>query len=160
METVAVYEEHPIRVYGLQLRLGLMLFSAVWPTDRAGACGAFLSSMQSLVKPVFSNHRLGGKDWEVTLCIPGEMEPDLYTVWEKSGPGFLRAARPVSLVHLQGPHFGDRYGIVSEAFAALDEAGAPALAASAVVHSVFLALEPDKAEAALKALGKRFCAAG
>ena len=160
METVAVYEEHPIRVYGLKLRHRLMLFSAMWPLDGAGACGAFLGAVQGSAAPVFSNHRLGGGGWEITLCLPDEMEAELVALWEKSGPGSLRSARPVSLVHLQGPHFGDRYGVLSEALAALEEAGAPPLATSAVVHSVFLALEPARAEAALSALGKRFCAAG
>jgi aspartokinase len=53
---------------------------------------------------------------------------------------------------MNGPHFGDRYGIVSDLFTALDSAQIELLGLSCSIHSVTGALPGDKIHAALEAI--------
>ena len=61
---------------------------------------------------------------------------------------------------MQGPHFGDRWGLASEALGGLESAGVEPLCAIGVTHTLQVTLAPDKGEAALEGLGQGFCAPG
>jgi hypothetical protein len=62
----------------------------------------------------------------------------------------------VSLINLQGPHFGDRPGIAAEALNGLTGFQVEPLAMSGVVHSLFLAVGKGAEQAALAGLATRF----
>ena len=156
METVAVYAEHPIRVYGLKAEPGLCLVSAEsaaggW-SETAAALAKFEGSLQ--IKYI-------GTEWEAErvifrACLPSLQAARLEGVFKEAGLALTGQARKVHLIHLQGPHFGDRYGLAAAALGSLEEAGLEPLAVGGAVHSLFLAVQPADSEATLKALAKNF----
>ena len=97
---------------------------------------------------------------EASFCLGGDQTDRLRQVLTAAGLQPGDTAQAVSLIHLQGPHFGDRFGIASEAMAGLREAGVIPLGFSAVVHSLFIIIRPQDAEAAVGGLAKRFQAPG
>ncbi len=132
-ETVAVYAERPVRCYGLAAQPGYFLARGAAPRPAAGGPG----------RPAGFCFALAGADGlRFTCCLR---------------PGSAGGGTPASLIHLQGPHFGDRWGIAHAACSGLEQAGVRPLAAAGAAHSLFLAVPPDSAEEALAGLGRFFC---
>lgn len=132
-ETVAMYAEHPVRCYGLSVLPGYVLSCGEAPRPAAAGPG----------RPAGFAFALDGADGlRFTLCM-------------RPGPGCDGA--PASLIHLQGPHYGDRWGIAHAACRGLDEAGVRPLAAAGAAHSFFLAVSPEEADNALTGLARYFC---
>jgi hypothetical protein len=159
-ETIAVYREDPIRTYGLQAQAGLAwLRAACAGPDLERALGA-AQDLEACPRPLHVQLRLGGDGLELAACLAAEEAPGLARDLARCGLALAEPPRPASLVHLQGPHFGDRHGIAAAALDSLAEAGLTPLSLAGVVHSLFLVLEPDQARAALAALSRRFRAPG
>jgi aspartokinase len=60
------------------------------------------------------------------------------------------------MVHFQGPHFGDRYGIADAAFRALTEGDLSPLAVSCSGASIYLVFRQGEAGEAVRLLEKVF----
>jgi hypothetical protein len=88
-------------------------------------------------------------------CLPPEPARRLAEALAGHG-GTVPEPREAALIHLQGPHFGDRYGIAAAALDGLAAAGVAPLAVSGMVHSLFAAVAPDQTAAALEGLGAQF----
>lgn len=162
-QTIAVYREDPIRTYGLQVRDGLVWLMATCPgpdlARMARSLGA-APALEACPRPLHVQLRLGDGGLELAVCLAAEEAPELVHHLAQCGLTLAGPPRPASLVHLQGPHFGDRHGIAAAALDSLAEAGLTPLCLAGVVHSLFLVLEPDQAPDALVALGRRFSAPG
>ena len=156
-QTVAVYAEDPVRTYGLKVRKSLGLVSALCPGDRLESLAEALCPEPGPTQTAWCAASSQGDKWRLTACLPWETIDRISHELLKAGLGAPEPASLVSLIHLQGPHFGDRYGILAAALGALDEARVPPLAICAVVHSVFLSFRPGQGEGALTALRARFC---
>lgn len=159
-ETIAVFREDPIRTYGLQAQSGLVWLTAACPGPDLAPALAAAQALEVCPRPLHVQLRLGGEGLELAACLAAGEAPELVQGLEGCGLALAHPPRPASLVHLQGPHFGDRHGIAAAALACLAEAGLTPLSLAGVVHSLFLVLEPDQAAEALTALGRRFCAPG
>ncbi|MCA1988315.1 MAG: hypothetical protein LDL07_04090, partial [Desulfarculus sp.] len=109
-------------------------------------------------RPLHLRLGLGDEGLELAACLAAGEALELARDLARCGITLAGPPRPASLVHLQGPHFGDRHGIFAAALESLAEAGSTPFCLAGVVHSLFLVLEPDQAPAALAALGRRFCA--
>ncbi len=155
METLAVYEEHPIRTYGLKAQEGLCWLNAGRPLAGLGDFQDW-GLWEGCPRPVFLAASLGEGRLRLGLCLAQADLPALSRALAGAGLTAEAPARPVSLIHLQGPHFGDRYGIAAAALAGLAQAGVTPLGLGAVVHSLFLVVEPDQATTALEALSTAF----
>jgi hypothetical protein len=152
-ETVAVYSERPVSCYGLKAEQGLELWQArpkarEWAASALALTGCEPSPGLSFMSVYWLNDSCS-----LSICLPPDQASLLAEASALSGTG----PRPVNLIHLQGPHFGDRPGIAAQALQGLDEAEVDPLAISGVVHSLFLAVEPQNAQAALSGLACRFC---
>jgi hypothetical protein len=57
---------------------------------------------------------------------------------------------------MNGPHFGDRYGIISELLKSLDEVQVELLGLSCSIHTISGVLSADKIHPAIEAIQKCF----
>jgi hypothetical protein len=153
-ETVAVYAERPVRCYGL-MSLPAALVRARLEAGALAAAAAELAAAEPALKLACLSAAWEDGAAALSACLPPEPAQRLAGVLAAHG-GEVEGPREASLIHLQGPHFGDRYGIAAAALDGLAAAGAAPLALSGMVHSLFVAVEPARAAAALEGLGGQF----
>ena len=156
MEIIAVYYEYPVKTYGVKLTGGFCMVEAQLSTGWSPEILASLARRESLPGLVFSSvlpGRNGGQ--ALHFCLPEEDGPRLADMLAELPAEGIRQT-PAGLIHLQGPHFGDRFGIAALVLEALEEAGVKPLSLAGVVHSLFLALAPGDGPAALRTLAGHF----
>jgi len=146
METIAVYWEAKIRTYGFHLSEGLRLCQiGVAPAD-LGLWGQALHSMADH-GPAFQLVWAQSGPWDQVrfflLCDNNH--------WSRVNP-FLEgqtrlgiaietsAPSRVDLLFFQGPHYGDRYGVLDFALAPLVQAQVPLLAVACSVATIYLVM--------------------
>ncbi|MFZ7112949.1 MAG: hypothetical protein ACOWYE_14790 [Desulfatiglandales bacterium] len=157
MDTIAVYFEKRVKTYGFLVSQDLsMVVFHIRPE--------FLAEWSEKIrtwKDAGINFRLvltqRSSDEEVLFLLVLESRYQAYlfgcagvSVHQNRGK-FVRADSPVEMIHFQGPHFGDRYGILDIALDALSRGGIPVLAAACTGASISLIL-PEKAAEPAKAL--------
>ena len=141
METIAVYWEPIIRTYGFQVQEGLVLSRLRLPVDSLGQWGHALKEMAD-PGPEF---RLVWAQADDAMHLTVYMLSDrihwcmLQSVWPAPGD---QGNERVDLVFFQGPHFGDRYGIMDFTYKALALEKVPLLAAACSVATIYLVLPP------------------
>lgn len=158
METVAVYSERPVRTYGLKVEEDYVLLSVPCPTGREEVFLGVVESLDPAPELAVAGAVAGQGGLELAVCLP---RADAYRVGQALAYTALKLASPpapVCLIHLQGPHFGDRYGIAAEAMNGLAEAAVTPLMLVGLVHSLYVVVAPGEAKRALKGLGERFAA--
>ncbi|WP_156360560.1 hypothetical protein [Dethiosulfatarculus sandiegensis] len=148
------YAEKPIMVYHLDPETGTALLSGICeePLDAFACVKGELTA-----RTVFFSGFKDNGCFRFLACAPFQDLHLLQNEFKDSGLLPEENPQPVSLFHLQGPHFGDRPGIASTAFAALEQVGVRPLAFAAVMHSLFLFINPQKTSHALKGLSHYFC---
>ncbi|MCF8035023.1 MAG: hypothetical protein K9K66_17205 [Desulfarculaceae bacterium] len=157
MEIVAVYLEKPIKTYGMRAKEGLALLPVSCPADGLdGLCEALAESSTELgVELCAAPGGESGGAWRV--CLPAERAPQLTELAARAG-GEAGPGRAVSLLNLQGPHFGDRWGIASQALAALGKAGVEPCLVLGVTHTLQLVLPAEETGRALEEIKQLFSA--
>ncbi len=158
-ETVAVYEERPVRTYGIAARGELMLWLARCREGDPAPARALAACRPAPPLWVLAA-RPAGEDCRLAFCLPADRVEEFAALAAAAGLGALGAPRPACLIHLQGPHFGDRYGILAEALEGLAGQGVRPLFVQAAVHSIYILVAPGQARAALAGLAGRFTAPG
>ncbi len=151
METVAVFDEHPIQTYGLLLRKDMVLVKCRGRRPRLQVLAAARPALEIAACAAAWEEDC----WHLDLCLPARMLPRLGRL---AGPAGLESdsPRPVGLLVLQGPHFGDRPGIAAAALAGLARAGVEPLFMQGAVHSLLAAVDPARAGRAREGLGAYF----
>ena len=91
----------------------------------------------------------------LTICLPVDQAPRLDEALEATG-GPAQGIEEVIFVNLQGPHFGDRWGIAKEALVALEESRVEPKALLGVTHTLQLILNPATSQEALAGLENHF----
>jgi len=161
LETIAIYWENRVKTYGFQIKQNLSLHHLVLPPAAVSQWSALLLSakkdiifemvlLQANAAPAFDLYLLLQKKWENHLAalrermgenIPG-IDCDTYS--------------PVELLHFQGPHFGDRYGIADKVFGSLSQESVPVLAMGCTAASVYIIFPEHEAPRAEKVLADVF----
>jgi hypothetical protein len=153
METIAIYRESVISTYGFNLLERLILVHVEVTSGQLSRWGAFLQDIAH--EPAF---RLV---WSQS-CRPDSIKFYLLCddkQWHKLNPLLIRCTQDkivtwrrcteaVDLLFFQGPHFGDRYGIMDFAQKALIEKQIPLLAAVCSVATIYLILPGGRGETA------------
>lgn len=159
MDTVAVYFEKPVRTYGLKAQEGYTLVRLECDTDYLAELTNHLAGLQPpltlLLFDVIWKQDLASLE----VCLPSDEAPRLEEAVRATG-GQTQSSEEVGVVNLQGPHFGDRWGIAKEALAALQENGVEPKALLGVTHTLQLLLDPSTIERALAGLRHRFSSPG
>ena len=135
-EVVASYQEKKPKVYGLLCHEGQELESVRLEKKEISAFGKTFRKLSrlglTLTFIATAPYREPGKEM-LAFCLPrsrqltGDLIPQ----------GFLtQSLSPVSVFSMNGPHFGDRYGIANELLTNLEEKGINLLALSCTIASV------------------------
>lgn len=155
-EVVASYQEKRPKVYGLEWQdkqelLHVKLDSANLSTmdivfkefARLGLVFTFLISRPSKEK---------GKG-NLFFCLPESEKNDYINMIKKLLPEASTVEDPsVATFSMNGPHFGDRYGIISELLMALNKAQANLLGLSCSIHSITGVLPAYQINSAIEAI--------
>jgi aspartokinase len=162
METIAVYWEPKIRIYGLTTKTGLFLYTVIFPVDRLAYWGGVVKNLEEQGRE-FELVNLQAASTTMQLCLltaPYAFGPDIRPTLEASVANeratFFQVAAPVELIFLHGPHFQDRYGIAEAALTPLAMAHIPILAAGCTGTSVYIVVNENRAREAVACLTETF----
>jgi aspartokinase len=163
METIAVYWEPKIRVYGLTTRSGLCLYTLVFPIDRLAYWGDVLTSLEEKGREFELVNLQTASPTTMQLCLvpaQGEQTTDfcmtLETGMAKETATSCQVTASVEVIYLHGPHFQDRYGIAEAALTPLCRAEIPVLSAGCAGTSVYIVVSQSRAKAAVACLSETF----
>ncbi|MCF8065360.1 MAG: hypothetical protein K9K36_08965 [Desulfarculaceae bacterium] len=159
METVAVYFEKPVRTYGLKARLGNVALSL--ECTAAGLTGLTdaLAALEPPLQLVSCSLMWEGDLALLQVCLPQDQARRLEEAVAQA-EARIAGCSPADVINLQGPHFGDRWGLASEALRGLESAGIDPFCVLGVTHTLQVTMAPENNQAALEGLGRGFCAPG
>lgn len=166
METIAVYWEPVIRVYGFDVREDAALLELDFPISAAAAWGqgvesltgsapGFLLLLQQYVAPDTARICIAVKQEHAAGCLR-ELEKFI----PAGAGGTIRMQQPVDILFFHGPHFQDRYGIAAAVFQAIDPQQVTLHAVGCTGTSVYLVVGGGQAEQAREMLSASFTAPG
>jgi aspartokinase len=160
METIAVYWEAQVRVYGLTEKRGLSMLTLLFPPHRLDHWAAILRGLQAYGEFELVFMQPAGTCLKLTLLPAGsevtEFEGLLQQGLQGEEGSVLSCQAPVVVLYLYGPHFQDRYGIAEAALRPLRQAGIAVLAMGCAGTSVYLVVDEGMAERARAALAETF----
>jgi hypothetical protein len=158
LETIAVYWEAIVRIYGFTVTPGLALLNFrvdadAWNTPEAAAV---IESSHHIRFEAAAGQCMYGTGHERSILTAVDQVAPLRLFIEKrfgkSAVKGLAVTAPVDVISFQGPHFGDRFGIVDTTFRDVDKAGVPVLASgfsSSTVYMVFPGGTADRVQRCL-----------
>jgi aspartokinase len=159
-EVVATYQEKRPGVYGLEYLEGQELIQlrvdrssmAVVGHSFKGFARLGLSLTFLATSPAHESTR------EIlSFCLPFSESSTYRRVISRMAPEMdVEAVSPVTTFTMNGPHFGDRYGIVSELLRTLEESNIRLLALSCTVASITGVVPQDQSHAAVAAIEAAF----
>jgi aspartokinase len=159
-EVVASYQEKKPKVYGLEFYEGQHLFHIKMDRTKITSVGASFRGFTRLglsltflaTSPSFAQGR------EIlAFSLPASQGEAYGRVVKRIAPEIeFRETPLVSIFSMNGPHFGDRYGIVRELFASLDSRAVHLLALSCTIASITGVVPRDQFQSALEAIQERF----
>lgn len=163
METIAVYWESKIRVYGLTRQTGLSLHTLHFPAGRLAYWGGRVKGLTAAGGGFELVNLQTVSAGTLQLCLLLSDTGSEIPVRQLLEEGLadeeatsLQTIAPVALIYLHGPHFQDRYGIAEAALSPLQEAGIPVLATGCSGASVYLAVPEDRADETASRLAETF----
>ncbi len=162
METIAIYWEPKVRTYGFQGIDNLWLCPVCFDGDQMARWGAALNAMADqgpVFRMVWAQLDADGRIKFYWLCDDNHRDkvraflsaqPDL------EAGNHMGECQAVDLVFFQGPHFGDRYGIMDFTQKAMIHAGIPLMAAVCSVASIYLVVKAGEGAKTREALTAAF----
>lgn len=159
-EVVASYQEKKPKVYGLEFYEGQHLFHIKMDRTKITSVGSSFRGFTRLglnltflaTSPSFAQDR------EIlAFSLPASQGEAYGRVVKRIAPEIeFRETPLVSIFSMNGPHFGDRYGIVRELFASLDSRAVHLLALSCTIASITGVVPRDQFQSAMEAIQERF----
>ena len=162
METSAVYWESRIKIYGFQKTPDLCLIELILNTDQMEECAYCIQELddQGVRFDLTLAQRSGDNKFYLYLIVKCEWEKQITEHIQKTiqtdAGGILRVQPNVAMIHFQGPHFGDRYGIAETVFGVLIDNDIPILASGCSGSAIHLVFPENSAEAAARLLSAAF----
>ncbi len=161
METIAIYWEPIIKTYGLFRSRDLVLLSKVVPPEATADVGRLLAKGGFERQPEIALISVAA-DSDGSLRLSAAVLPDatgpssaFHAAWKRI-PAIDEAIRSVDLLYFQGPHFGDRFGIVHAVQRDLARAGLVPLLLVCAASSVYILLPSGTADRGGTALSCSF----
>lgn len=155
-EVVASYQEKRPKVYGLECQGGQELLRLKLNRGNLAQFGmAFKEFARMGLHLTFLSTSPGHEEASETLvfCLPGsEIRSNTEIISKIVPQGDLESRSPVSAFSMNGPHFGDRYGIASELLHALNESGIDLLALGCTIASIIGVVPSHQIEPAIQAI--------
>ena len=153
---VASYQEKKPKVYGLEIREGLEFIHIRLNSGGIGQIGTSLRKLSQLgsnLTFISKNPcRLQGTE-ELFICLPPSSDRPNAEVMARMAPqAVIDTIFPVSTFSMNGPHFGDRYGIAGELLRAIKEGGIDLLALNCSIASIIGVVPLDQTQSAIQAI--------
>jgi aspartokinase len=159
-EVVASYQEKKPKVYGLDFYEGQHLLHIKMNRTKITHVGASFRGFTrlGLTLTFLATSPSAGQDREIlAFSLPASQGEAYGKVLKRIAPEIeFRETPSVTIFSMNGPHFGDRYGIVSEVLMSLRSRQVAPLALSCTIASVTGVVRRDQFEAALHALRQGF----
>ncbi len=163
METIAVYWEPKIRIYGLTVQTGLSLYTLLFPAGRLSYWGRVVKSLEGEGGKFELVNLQTASAATMQLCLIPALDKQALHVrklleasFVNEKATFLNVTAPVELLYLHGPHFQDRYGIAEAVVTPLDQARVPILASGCAGTSVYIVVSENRAQEAVACLSETF----
>ncbi|MBU0732889.1 MAG: hypothetical protein KKG10_01915 [Proteobacteria bacterium] len=139
-EVVASYQEQRPKVYGLEYQDHQEFLRITLDHDRIGDFGTsfreFARLGHNLTFLVTNPCEEDGKE-TIAFCLPITENSDYMRIVDKMAPqAETGGLAPVSTFSMNGPHFGDRYGIISELLISLEKGGVDLLGLNCTIASI------------------------
>lgn len=160
LETKAAYWEPRIKTYGFQRTTGLSLVEITVRSagiESLGQACCRLGDSGVGFHLVFS--RTSSRGLEVSLLVTAQWAKAIEERMQEFVAGtdeVMRRTSPAEMVFFQGPHFGDRYGIVDTALRTLAAKGIKMTATACSGSCIYIVLPEGKSEEAVLALSEVF----
>jgi aspartokinase len=159
-EVVASYQEKKPKVYGLEFYEGQHLLHIKMNRTKITHVGASFRGFTRLGLNLtfLATSPSAAQDKEIlAFSLPASQGEAYGRVLKRIAPEIeFRETPSVTIFSMNGPHFGDRYGIVSEVLASLRSRQVPPLALSCTIASITGVVRRDQFEPALDALRQGF----
>jgi aspartokinase len=146
-EVVASYQEKRPKVYGVSCWGDQRLVSALFHDPTLAPAAEFMNEAADSgvrLSLVTSCPSLSRGSIHLTYCLPGTFDQ------KQASPASTQESAAV--FSMNGPHFGDRYGITSELLAALEKRGIELLALNCTVASITGAVPASHLDGAVEAI--------
>lgn len=155
-EVVASYQEKRPKVYGLDIREGLEFIHIRLDGGGMGQIGTALRNLSQLgVNLAFISKnpcRLQGTE-DLFICLPPSSDyTNAEVIGQMAPQAVINTIYPVATFSMNGPHFGDRYGIASELLHAMEEDGINLLALNCSIASIVGVVHLDQIQSAIWAI--------
>ncbi len=158
-EVVASYQEQRPKVYGLEYYEGQDFIEIRMSRKNIGSVGAsFRGFARSGLSLVFfaSGPTEEGED-VLAFCLPASQSQTYGRIVQRIAPELdIKGVSSVTIFSMNGPHFGDRYGIVSEFLDSLARRRVRVLALSCTIASISGVVQSAQFESALRTIRERF----
>ncbi len=138
-EVVATYQEKRPKVYGLEYQDNQELLRiSLSPSQMDALAAAFEAfSRQGFDLTFLTATRSRRQPGTLNICLPITNEGSGEETVAQMAPRLQKeTCGPVGTFSMNGPHFGDRYGIVGELLTALEIAGVDLMGVSCTISSI------------------------
>jgi aspartokinase len=158
LDITAAYWEPQIKTYGFRKNTGLLLVGMKVRTDLMDCLGQELIHLGNLgIRFLLLFTQVSeGELLTLYVLIQRESENELTEHVRQSASVGIEVVSPVDMISFQGPHFGERFGILDAAFQALSSKQIKVIASVCSMSCVYLVLEAGQAERAASALSEGF----
>lgn len=162
LETIAVYKEARVKVYGITEKNGLALVTLSFPANQMEQWGQRVALLEEHIKrfELVTYHATDKERTELHLLldqIPLKSLSDTLEKWVKSEQqSTFQLRQPVDILYLHGPHFQDRFGIADIAFNALKQNDIEILVSGCAGTSMYLVTPSNQGTTTLKLLTETF----
>ena len=155
-EVVASYQEKKPKVYGIEWKDKQELIQVKLDSTHIGAMGAAFKDFARLgmiLTFLISRPSKDKNKGNLFFCLPGSEKYDYIRMIQKLLPQASTIENPsVASFSMNGPHFGDRYGIIGELLMSFDKAHVELLGLSCSIHSITGVVSAEKIHSALEAI--------
>jgi aspartokinase len=159
-EVVASYQEKRPKVYGLEYQEGLEFVRTELNSLDIGPFGAsfkeFARQGYNLSFLATSPGPEKGKQ-VLAFCLPMSTDRSYIPIIKRIAPETnVNTTQPVTVFSMNGPHFGDRYGIASELLSSFEKNKIDLLGLSCTIASIIGVLPSHQLESAVQAVQQCF----
>ena len=153
-EVVASYQEKRPKVYGLDYQEGQEFLQIELKRGHVGPVGMALKEFARMGHYfTFLATGPGQEKAKLFVCLPTSEDRSNTEVVARIAPELeMEAISRAATFAMNGPHFGDRYGIVSELLHALKEADVDLLALNCTIASIIGVVPSPHIQSAIQAV--------
>jgi aspartokinase len=155
-EVVASYQEQRPKVYGLEVHEDQTLLRAKFKDGNLSQLGTlFKEFAQAGLNLTFiaTCPVKAEEEGLLTFCLPASKDHSGTEIISEITPGIdVENLSPVSVFSMNGPHFGDRYGIAKELFLAFKQDNIDILGLSCTIASITGIVSSLQLESAIHAI--------